>query len=520
MYSQWLCWSVDIATSARALNCADPRCCRDVVAPRRTLVDPRDHPRTDETSEGTAIMSRNPNRGRVYRRCGCRNANGTQLGAQCPQLTHRRHGTWAFAVDLPTLDHHRKTLRRSGFPTQAHARAALDRVLSCERAAIHIDDHQTVAEYLDAWLETKQRSLKPTTLARYLDYIRKDLTPALGAIRLEELTHHHIASFVTIQLTAGRGPVTVHRCIATLSSALTDAVRHHRLIHNPARFANIPRPRPRQQTCWSPAQAAAFLRHCAEVGDPLAELYELLMCTGMRKGEALALHWADVDFDNRVLFVRYTLSNINNTTPVFTAPKTRSSQSWIGLSQRAVNALHRQADRQRLRRRRPQLPRPRPGLHPQQRPTTPTRVRAPPPAPARPRRRPAADPRARPTPLRRHHDAVLAGPARHGIQDDAALDDLDHHRDLRPPTPPRRPPSRRRHRHRDHRRREHHPGRMTTTSRPPDDHFGLPIRRITPTSGHRAGGTLAWCDHTATTSRKGSPIAVCSPGCATRRTTL
>lgn len=193
-------------------------------------------------------MSRNPNRGRVYRRCGCRDASGTQLGAHCPQLTHRRHGTWAFAVDLPTLNHHRKTLRRCGFPSQAHARAALGRVLVCERAGIHVDDRQTVAEYLEAWLETKQRSLKPTTLARYLDYVRKDLIPALGAIRLEELTHHHIAGFVTDQLATGRGPVTVHRCIATLSSALTDAVRRHRLIYNPARFANIPRPHPRQQT--------------------------------------------------------------------------------------------------------------------------------------------------------------------------------------------------------------------------------------------------------------------------------
>lgn len=291
-------------------------------------------------------MSRNPNRGRVYRRCACRDTNGTQLGAGCRQLTNRRHGRWAFAVDLPTLDHHRKTLRRCGFPTQALARAALDRVLACERAGIHVDDRQTVADYLEAWLETKQRSLKPTTLARYVDYIHKDLTPALGAIRLEELTHHHIASFVNIQLAAGRGPVTVHRCIGTLSSALTDAVRRHRLIHNPARFANIPRPHPKQQTCWSPAQAAAFLRHCAQINDPLTELYELLMCTGMRKGEALALHWAEVDLDKQVLFVRYTLSNINNTAPVFTSPKTKSSHAWIGLSNRAVNALGRQAQRQ------------------------------------------------------------------------------------------------------------------------------------------------------------------------------
>lgn len=300
--------------------------------------------------KGIAIMSRNPNRGRVYRRCSCRDTTGKQLGARCPDLTNRRHGRWAFAVDLPTLDHRRKTLRRCGFPTKADAHAALHRVLACERAGIHIDDRQTVSEYLDAWLEVKQRSLKPTTMARYRDYVHKDLSPALGPIRLEELTHHHVAAFVT-QLAAGRGRVTIHRCIATLSSALTDAVRHHRLIHNPARYANIPRPRARQQVCWSPAHAATFLAHCAQVHDPFTELYELIMCTGMRKGEALALHWADVDLDAHVLFVRYTLSNVNNTTPVFTSPKTKSSHTWIGLSPRAVRALHRQAERQGVLRR-------------------------------------------------------------------------------------------------------------------------------------------------------------------------
>jgi len=295
-------------------------------------------------------MSRNPNRGRVYRRCGCRDAAGRQIGAGCPALAQRRHGRWAFAVDLPSLNGRRKTLRRSGFPTQAAARSALHRVLACERAGVHSDDRQTLADYLAAWIEHKALSLKPTTMARYRDYITKDLSPALGAIRLEELTHHHVAAWVGEQLAAGRGPVTVHRCVATLSSALGDAVRQHRLLHNPARFANVPRPRRQDRVCWSPAQAVTFLQHCAAVADPLTELFELIVCTGMRKGEALALHWADVDLDARLLFVRWTLSNINNTTPVFTTPKTRSSHAWIGLSGRAVSALRRQTERQRLQR--------------------------------------------------------------------------------------------------------------------------------------------------------------------------
>jgi hypothetical protein len=118
---------------------------------------PPNHPVwTDERCEGTASMRRNPNRGRVYRRCACRDTMGRQLGAHCPELTNRRHGRWAFAVDLPTIDGCRKTMRRCDFPTQRHARAALHRVLACERAAIHLDDRQTVAEYLAGWLEYKE----------------------------------------------------------------------------------------------------------------------------------------------------------------------------------------------------------------------------------------------------------------------------------------------------------------------------------------------------------------------------
>jgi integrase len=64
-------------------------------------------------------------------------------------------------------------------------------------------------------------------------------------------------------------------------------------------------------------------------------------------GETLALHWSDVCLSDRVLFVRYTLSNVDNSRPVFSLPKTRSSYAWIALSDRVVAALTRQRERQR-----------------------------------------------------------------------------------------------------------------------------------------------------------------------------
>jgi integrase len=292
------------------------------------------------------MTSPHTHRGRVYRRCACRHA-GKQLGAHCPELTsNARHGTWTFAVDLPSLTGKRTTMRRGGYPTRKAATAALTRVLECERSGIWLDDRQTVADYLTTWLAEKSRTLKPTTAAVYTDYINKDLVPAFGAIRLEKLNHLHVARFIDEQLTAGRGPTTIRRLVATLSSALGDAVRQRRLQHNPARYAPLPGPTKPNFPCWTPTEAVTFLRHCAVVDDPLTDLFEVLIGTGLRKGEALALHWADVHLDEAVLFVRYTLSNIRNTTPVMTTPKTKSSHAWVGLSNRVVSAFKRQARRQ------------------------------------------------------------------------------------------------------------------------------------------------------------------------------
>jgi hypothetical protein len=130
---------------------------------------------------------------------------GQATRGACPELTSdARHGSWTFAVDLPSLTGKRATRRRGGYPTRKAATAALTRVLDCERSGIWLDDRQTVADYLATWLAEKSRTLKPTTAAVYTGYVMKDLVPAFGAVRLEKLNHLHVARFIDEQLAAGR----------------------------------------------------------------------------------------------------------------------------------------------------------------------------------------------------------------------------------------------------------------------------------------------------------------------------
>ncbi|WP_436790001.1 tyrosine-type recombinase/integrase [Yinghuangia sp. YIM S10712] len=290
---------------------------------------------------------RSSTRGRVYRRCGCRDTARHQLGARCPRLaTDPAHGTWAFAVDVPAPRGVRTTVRRSGFPSHTAAHAALRRLLDGEACGFDADPNQTVAEYLDGWLAAKKLVLKPTTYARYRDYVRNDLVPGLGALRLDDLGYRQILAFVQQELAAGRGTTTLYRCLATLSSALGDAVRQHRLASNPASPPVISRPPSPERVVWTAEEAARFLEY-AHIHDPLmADLCEVLIGTGMRKGEALGLHWNDVHLEAGVLYIRYTLSCVDNSRLVITAPKTRNSRSWVAISGRVADALRHRAEQQ------------------------------------------------------------------------------------------------------------------------------------------------------------------------------
>ncbi|MFF7079780.1 tyrosine-type recombinase/integrase [Streptomyces lavendulae] len=290
-------------------------------------------------------------RGRIYRRCGCRDTQHRQLGAHCPHLaTDSEHGTWCFAVDVPTPDRRRTTVRRSGFTDQDKAEQALSRFLEGEAVGYNADPSQTVAAYLNSWLEAKALVLKPTTMARYRDYVRNDLVPAFGTLKLDQLAHRHISAYVTCQLAAGRGRTTLYRCLATLSSALGDAVRQHRLPHNPASPPVLRRPAAPERRIWTAKEAVRFLAYCHQADPEMADLFEFLIGTGTRKGEALGLHWNDVHLTEGVLYVRCTLSAIDNNHLVLTAPKTRSSRAWVAISPRVATALrHRALTRIRTR---------------------------------------------------------------------------------------------------------------------------------------------------------------------------
>ncbi len=290
-------------------------------------------------------MGQGLKRGRVYRRCGCKGVHGKQLGAWCVRLLEDAgHGTWTYAVDLAPEDGTRRTRRRGGFATRAKAAREMKAVLDGELRGVYEDRRTTVAAFLREWLTTREPNLAPNTFAGYQACVERDLIPAFGHRRLPDLRPKHIDDWITAQLAAGRGRVTIYRAVSTLRNALNHAVRSWRLRYNPAKHSVPTRPRAEERVCWTPDEDAAFLRHnVAHYADQLTDLFEVMLGTGMRRGEVLGLHWEDVHLMDRQLYVRWTLAAVNNNAILFREPKTEASQAWISLSSRVMTALHRQA---------------------------------------------------------------------------------------------------------------------------------------------------------------------------------
>ena len=73
----------------------------------------------------------------------------------------------------------------------------------------------------------------------------------------------------------------------------------------------------------------------------------LLLCTGLRKSEALALSWSDVDLEENVIHITKSLDYTNGSSPRYKAPKTDAGTRdvpIIGILHDALQAARKHAD--------------------------------------------------------------------------------------------------------------------------------------------------------------------------------
>ncbi|MFA0845852.1 tyrosine-type recombinase/integrase [Streptomyces rochei] len=220
-------------------------------------------------------------------------------------------------------------------------------------------------DYLTYWLATiAPARLKPATLNSYEGLTRLYIRPALGKKRLNRLSPADVRRFLTEFKGAclcclrgadherpeeKRGCCAVGKCCkrlpsartvqyvhAVLRSALQQAMREELIARNVARIVETPTVTPKEVRPLDGAEARILLKTAR--AHRLYALWLLLVSTGLRRGEALALTWSDVDLTNRQLRVRRNVQRIRREL-LFGTPKTTRSIRTVSVPLHLVRAL-------------------------------------------------------------------------------------------------------------------------------------------------------------------------------------
>jgi len=280
---------------------------------------------------------------------------GRKRGQNEGSIFKREDGRWCGVANLGWEGGKRRRKYFYGDTRKEVAELLTGALREIQRGApLARDERLTVEQYLTRWLkDVVQPSVRQRTVASYRQQMETHLIPDLGKTPLAKLLPQHLQAYMNRKLAAGLSPRTVQYQRAILRRSLNQALRWGLVPRNIATLVDAPRVIRQEVQPLSPVDARRLLVQVQK--DRLAALYSVALAVGLRQGEALGLHWQDVDLDNDTLRVRTALQRVKlpgeqKSRLHFVEPKSEQSRRTIPLPGVAVAALKRHKDAQEMER--------------------------------------------------------------------------------------------------------------------------------------------------------------------------
>ena len=213
-------------------------------------------------------------------------------------------------------------------------------------------------DFATTWLESSlKQKLKPSSYMRKETTLRHQVFPLIGNIAIDQLTHTDVQNMINELSKQGLSYSTIKKAYEAVNGCMREYRIKTSSTLNPCEGISLPTASQRDIadiTFFNEEQRALICNEATRVYSNNKPVYRLghsiivLMYTGMRIGELLALKWSDVDFDNRTISIsknavvsridvngesKYKLINQTST-------KTKSGRRIIPLSGIAHNSLY------------------------------------------------------------------------------------------------------------------------------------------------------------------------------------
>ena len=185
-------------------------------------------------------------------------------------------------------------------------------------------------------------------VSRWLGIAHRYLNPVLGPISLNALRPDHVQALYANMLRRGLSPRTVVHTHRLLRECLSHAVKWRVLSQNVCDAVDPPRPQRKQMAALDTDEVDRFL--AAAETNPYRDVFFVLIYTGLRRSEVLALHWSDVDLDRCTLNVVAGLHRLPGQGLVLLPTKTSRSRRQVPITEEVVDVLHQVRGEQTLQR--------------------------------------------------------------------------------------------------------------------------------------------------------------------------
>lgn len=262
----------------------------------------------------------------------------------------KRKNSWTIILDLDRGSdgkRNQKWIAVQG--TKKDAERKLAELVHMHDKGLPLDSSKlTVAVYLASWLrDVVSVRNRPKTQEGYRYLVDKHITPAMGGLALGKLQPADVQHMEAAVLASGLSANTAHHVHVVLRKALKDAMRSGLVHRNVCDAVQAPSPGRYEVHLPNPEDVQRMLE--AAWKTEYGAVFHFIAFTGVRRGEAVALKWENVDLDRRVVSITATAQALRGKGTVVDSTKSAAGRRAIDLDANTVDMLREHQGKQLLR---------------------------------------------------------------------------------------------------------------------------------------------------------------------------
>lgn len=263
----------------------------------------------------------------------CQEKGGSNMARKGENIFYRKDGRWEARYFKEYDENHRIIYGYVYGKTYLEAKKKKNEKLLCLNMEQKRKARQkkTLNDGIDEWLVQKKLIVKESTYARYYSIVNVHIRPVLGNIKLSYSTYDKIVRFINIQTESRENKILTNRTIRDIVVVLKQILNYLEIYYK----IISPKPEKKEISILKKEEQRKLEEYLMAHIKPNYLGILLSLYAGLRIGEVCALHWKDIDLEERKIHINHTIMRIQDsdvahkTKIIMSEPKTVQSKRTI-----------------------------------------------------------------------------------------------------------------------------------------------------------------------------------------------